>query len=76
MKAACIDSISCSVAIKNTLKTFRLSHDVGNVSVVSVTNQSTQEHFGVPQDSVSRISCLTLPLIVCGGGARSASAKP
>jgi hypothetical protein len=57
--------------IKNTLKTFRPSHDVCNVSVVSVTNKSTQQHFWVP-DSVSRISCLTLPLIVCGGGARSA----
>jgi hypothetical protein len=59
------------IVIKNTLKTFWLSHDVGNVSVVSVTNKSTQEHFGVP-DSVSRITCLILPVIVCGGGTRSA----
>jgi hypothetical protein len=59
--------------LKNTLKTFRLSH-VCNVSVVSVTNKSIQEHFGVP-DSVSRMSHISLntsSLIVRGGGARSA----
>jgi hypothetical protein len=54
--------------LKNTLKTFRLSH-VCNVSVVSVTNKGAQEHLRVPDrvsDGVSRISYICLEYKVPG----------